>query len=483
MGTMKLREPGTGELGSAAVGVDGAGRSAEATGADQEVAARPAVSRADAERCLALLGDTLSQMSQQGVQLHRRVEELSTLFDLSTLLAGQGELRNVLDTVVRNLVQVMDVNAAAIRLVDKASEEMRIEAVHNLSPSYLNKGTILLSRSPMDQSALRGEVVEVRDMANDPRVLYPEDARREGLASILSTGMIYRGKPIGVMRVYTAHPRKFTNNEKNLLRAIAQLAAAAIRNAQLDAERQESQRIQRQVQLAADVQRRLLPQTTPECPPFEVAGRYEPCFELGGDFYDFIPLQDSLGVLLGDVVGKGVAASLLMASVRASFRAHVEDIYDIDEVMAQVNNAMTRDSRDNEFATVFYGTLDRRTLRLTYCSAGHEPGLLVRNGEVRELNRGGMALGIDASQTYNKALVDLAPGDALILYSDGITDASNFAGERFGRHRVRQAAAAVADGSANDIVNHLLWEMRRFVGLNRRPDDVTLVAVKVASDA
>jgi len=119
------------------------------------------------------------------------------------------------------------------------------------------------------------------------------------------------------------------------------------------------------------------------------------------------------------------------------------------------------------------------TRRLTYCSAGHEPALLLRDGQFIELSVGGIPLGIDAAQRYEKGLIDLSPGDVLLLYTDGVTDASSFEGRKFGRERVRQAVLAASSGGARDIVNHVLWETRRYVGLNYRPDDMTLVAVKV----
>lgn len=453
---------------------DGAG--SESAAAVAEV--KPA-KQADAVRLMYLLADTLAQMCRQGMALQDRLEELTTLAELSTLLAGRRDLNHVLNAVVSSIVDLMGVKAAAIRLLDDTGKELRVAAVHNLSQEYLNKGQILLEKSLADQAALSGEVVYVQDMKSDPRVLYPEDARREGIASILSAGMVYRGKPIGVLRIYTATPQEFTPEQRHFLQAVANLAAAAIRNAQLDAERLQHLRVQRQVELAADVQRRLLPQSAPVCPPYEVAGRYAPCFELGGDFYDFIPLDSSLGIVIGDVVGKGVAASLLMASVRASLRAHVEDVYDLDEVMVRVNHALCRDTRDHEFATVFYGTFDCNTLRLTYCSAGHEPALLLRGGQFTELSVGGLPLGVEMTATYEKGLLELEPGDLLVLTTDGVSDASNFSGEKFGRQRMRDAILEMADEPPRQIVNHVLWQVRRFVGLNYRPDDMTLVAVKV----
>jgi serine phosphatase RsbU (regulator of sigma subunit) len=317
-------------------------------------------------------------------------------------------------------------------------------------------------------------------MATDPRALYPEDARRENLASFLVAGMAYRGQAIGVLRAYSSEIREFTDDEKNVLHAVAQLAAAAVHSAQQVKAQSEGRRIQRQVKLAADVQRQMLPESDPSGPKYEIAGLYDPCFELGGDFYDFIELEDhNVGIILGDVVGKGVGASLLMASVRASLRAHAEDVYDLDDVMSRVNRALYRDTLDSQFATVFYGTIDTKTLRLTYSSAGHEPSFLWRDGQITELQTGGMALGIDPTQAFDKGIEHLRPGDILLFYSDGVTDAFHFSGERFGRERLEAALNASCHMSAREIGNHVLWEVRRFMGLNDQTDDMTLVVVKI----
>jgi sigma-B regulation protein RsbU (phosphoserine phosphatase) len=469
VGTILIRERAAEAVGA------GAGVGYGEAGEGEGFTAR----QADAVQFMRLVADAIAQMCRQGLQLSHQVREMTTLTEVTRLLSGKRDLRSVLQTVARTVAQVMDVKAAAIRLLDESGETLSLAAVWNLSDEYLAKGPILLSRSVLDQEALAKGVEYVADMATDPRTLYPEDARREGLASILYAGMTYHGEPIGVMRIYTDQPRAFSDSEKSLLRAVAQASAGSIRSAKLYDGWQEQMRIQRQVELAADVQRRLLPARAPECPPFQVAGRCEPCYELGGDFFDFIPLVSSIGVVIGDVSGKGVAASLLMASVRASLRAHVQDVYDLDEVMKRVNAALTRDTRDDEFATVFYGTFDQRNRRLTYCSAGHDPALLLRGGQFIDLNTGGMVLGIDPQQAYEKGVIDLHEGDVLLMYTDGIPDAMNFSGEKFGRDRIRAAMIEAADQPAASIVNHVLWRVRGFTGLNHPPDDKTIVVVKV----
>jgi sigma-B regulation protein RsbU (phosphoserine phosphatase) len=236
----------------------------------------------------------------------------------------------------------------------------------------------------------------------------------------------------------------------------------------------------------------MLPRKVPSIAGLEMAARYTPSFELGGDFYDFIDLNGHLGVVVGDVVGKGIAAALLMSSVRSSLRAHVQEVYDLDEVVSRVNMALCQDTRDNEFASLWYGVINPQTLRLTYCSAGHEPPLVIRPpkgrpagpADITELFVGGMVVGIDPTQTYQRAVYDLRPGDLVIAYTDGLVDATNFATARFGKARVRAAVLNAVNEipgcTAAQMVERILWEVRQFAGLSPRPDDLTLLAVRVS---
>ena len=428
-----------------------------------------------------LMADMISRLCEQGQALSVQLAESQTLYRLSTLMAGQRTLKHILATLAKEITQTMQAKACTIKLLNEDTGMLETAGTFGLSDEYLSTKT---ASSPenfgkIDIASMEGEVVYVEDMCQDPRVLYPEDGCREGLASILSAGMVYRGKTIGVIRVYTGTIQQFSQAHHHLLKALGQLAAAAIWNAELDSFRRNSEHIARQVELAVDVQRTLLPQDVPEYESLEVAGRYEPSFELSGDFYDFIPLESSLGVVVGDVVGKGVAAGLLMASVRASLRAHIEDIYDIDEVMRRVNVAMHRDTSDFQFTTVFYCAIHTKTKRMTYSSAGHDPGFLIRNGEIRELRSSGLPLGIDAKSTYELVLIDLEPDDIVLLYTDGVSDAENFDKQRFTRDRIKQSVLRYTDMTAKQIVDNVYWDVNRFIGLNKRSDDMTLVAIRI----
>ena len=231
--------------------------------------------------------------------------------------------------------------------------------------------------------------------------------------------------------------------------------------------------------MAADVQRRMIPKTPPAVPGIELAAVYVPLFTLGGDLYDFIPLPyDNLGLVIADVSGKGVPASLIMASVRAALRAQVDNLYYLDEVLRRLNTMLWRDNVASDFVTLFYGVLDARNRRLTYCNAGHPPPLLLREDKIIELATDNMVLGVDPEEPYTQSILDLKSDDLLLLYTDGVYDAANFKQERFGRERIKQAFLK-GGPSAEVVAQHVLWEMRRFAGLTDRTDDVTMIVAKV----
>jgi len=457
------------------------------------------------ERTLRLLGSAAIELCEREFDSRDRIKELSALFKLSSLLTRAPGMERVLAAVLDTALDTLELDCGSIVLMpdDDDAEtvsgnneaDLVLMAARGLTSEWLADPRPLSKDRVFDRLALQGDVVVSTDLARDERVNEPERLKGERLGAAIHAGMVFKGRPVGVIRLYSRTPREFEVAEQQVLRSIAQQAAVAVQQARLLKIEQEEQRIQRQIQLAADVQRRMLPRTVPNIKGLDVAARYIPSFELGGDFYDFIDLAGHFGLVVGDVVGKGVAAALLMSSVRASLRAHAEGVYDLDNVVAKVNTALCRDTLDNEFATLWYGVIDPNTLRLTYCSAGHEPPLVVRvpthrapgGADIDELTVGGMVVGIDRSQRYQRAVYDLQPGDVLIAYTDGMTDQTNFRKEKFGKKRLRQAIldtlAAEPEASAASIAERLLWHLRQFAGLAPRADDETLVVVRVARRA
>ncbi len=448
--------------------------------------------RALVERLSTLLATTVAEVCERAVSQRRRAEELQALYRLSSMLVGAVSVDGMLSAGLELALETLGMDAGVVRLLSEESDTLELRASSGLEKQDSRLFVDREEYHAIDRAALSGEVVCIEPGRRGGEVEINPVLRERGFEGLISTGLNFRGRALGVLCLYGKHARRFSSAERGLLQSISQHLAAALANARLLEVEAEAARVNDQVRLAADVQRRMLPEAPPEHPRLDIAARFTPCFELGGDFYDFFDAGGGhLGLVVADVVGKGVAAALLMSHVRATLRAHALNVYNIDEVISHTNRALARDTLSNEFATLFYGVIDPDNLRFTYCNAGHEPPFVVHRPDGRApshsclsvLDAGGMVLGVDEGQRYQLASCDLAPGDILFAYTDGLAEAMNFERERFGTPRVRRAVLDILnerpDASAKLIAHHAHWEMRRFAGLNKRFDDTTIVAIRV----
>lgn len=434
---------------------------------------------ADIQRFADVLAELLGRLYGQAKRISRQLVDLQTVHDLSQLLSGTVDLQSILDRTVHRVVEVMQVKACAIRLLNVETGELVIKAVANLSDAYLNKGAVLLQNSPIDAAAFRGESVYMEDVPTDPRIRYPANALQEGLVSGLCVSLTYRGQTIGVIRVYTGRKHVFDDSETSLLRSISSQAAAAIIHSRLFEQQTKSERVRRQMETAGQVQRRMLPRCPPPRDGFEFAAVYDPSLAIGGDFYDFIDLPDGdLGLCIADVSGKGIPAALFMASIRSTLRAYAPTSDDVTRIIRHVNRQMCNDTLIGEFTTLFYGVLSRTDRTLNYCNAGHQAPLILRRDGFIDLRAGGMAIGIRPNETYERERVVLSEGDLLIMTTDGVTDAMNFEGQSYGSERLLASIWKHRRLDAAQLVQQLQWDVRRFVGLADQADDITIVVVK-----
>lgn len=424
------------------------------------------------------------ELNQSLVRLDRKVRRLnsglSSVYETTALLTGPMELQQVLEIVVRTIAQSLGVDGAGLRLLDEGTGELVLKATYGLSEEYKNKGLVTAGESELNERALRGEAIIVKDMRSDKQFQrHHEAVIKEGVISSLSIGLMYKNKGIGILRLYSKKQRRYTKEDISLAQIVASQSAAAIVNARLYEEALESERMARQLRLAGVVQRHLIPQKPPEIEGLELAGLYVPCYEVGGDFYDLIPLgEDRLVMLIGDIMGKGLPASLAMASVRSSLRAFAEVVDSVEELVVRTNKMFCHDNASGEFATLFCGILDPSSNILTYCNCGHEPPILIQGTKITDLSHGGMVLGVDEQAQYESRQVRLGEDDMLILYTDGLADAFNFERQSFGRDRIIQAALASKEMSAQQAVKNILWTMRKFAGLTERCDDTAIVVLK-----
>jgi phosphoserine phosphatase RsbU/P len=252
---------------------------------------------------------------------------------------------------------------------------------------------------------------------------------------------------------------------------------------------QERRRLERELDFARRIQLNLMPATPPQPEGWEIATRYRAARLVGGDFYDAFELPGpagagvQVGLVIADVTGKGLTAALMMAFTRAVHRAAAYNGTGPADALDRTNRVLVRDARTGLFVSAIGAVLDPVRGRLTYASAGHEPPLLARGSGagVEELPAGGRLLGLMEPAASAEQQVDLAPGDLVVLYTDGTTDAVDPAGSRFGADRLRMAVEDARGASAQDAVASLLASVDRFAGTAEPADDLTLVAIRRAS--
>jgi len=428
----------------------------------------------------------------------RKLEREEQIYQLTTLVAGRFSLQEVLDKLTEAAVKITGVKACSIRLLDEESDQMQMRSTYGLSEEYRNKGAVRKDDAVI-KAAFAGEAVIIDDMRVDDRIQYKEAAAKEGLVSQLTVSMEFRGKPIGVLRLYSPKPKHFGKEDIVLARAVASQCAVAITNARLYAEAIEGSRIAEQMRLAGVIQRRMIPEKPPRVPGLDVAATYIPCFDVGGDFYDFYEIGDGqLVIMIADVAGKGIPAAIMMGCFKGSISAYIDTARStgdelhakagteqqkvvIRKIINRLNKMACRECRNGEFITLFYAVIDTKTRTLTYCSCGHEPAMLIRQGDVTDLEKGGLVLGVIPESEYEIETVELKDGDCLLFYTDGLVDAANFDGQLWGRERLIQAAKMFCDCPAEQMVKNILGYRRRFVGLAKQTDDTTMVVVKIGS--
>jgi len=296
---------------------------------------------------------------------------------------------------------------------------------------------------------------------------------------MLCVALRTKERVIGTIRVYTSEPHEFGPEEVSLFRAIANQAAAAIENAALYEEALRAQAFDKELAAAAQIQHHLMPKECPSLPGFDIARRYVPFGVVGGDLYDFVPIQNQhLGIVIADVAGKGVPAAILMAATRAALRGHIETVYAARDIIAKTNKVLCRDIAQDQFVTLFYGALDTVARRFTYCNAGHIPPLIFRDGQHCELTEGGLVLGVDPEAAYEERQFVLRTGDVLVFYTDGLTETRNPEGETFGRRRLVQAVSGHLGESAEAILDRVWHASREFARGTAPRDDFTIIVLK-----
>ena len=286
-------------------------------------------------------------------------------------------------------------------------------------------------------------------------------------------------RPIGVLYLDSREKGQLMSSAaRSALEAVAGEAASAIESARLYREATEKARMERELLLAAEIQRALLPEAMQSGPYFDVAAASIPCRSIGGDFFDYFNLADErFGFTLGDVAGKGPPAALLTAMIQGAFAAQVTSTGSPAALMGHINRTLIRRAIQSRFVTVMYGVLDADG-RLTYSNAGHNPPILIGRNGVRRLETGGLILGLFPHAAYEEETLQLEDGDTLIVFSDGVTEALNGAGDEFGEERLLPCVSESCGLPTEMLLDKILATVRMFAASAAQNDDVTALVLR-----
>jgi sigma-B regulation protein RsbU (phosphoserine phosphatase) len=435
---------------------------------------------------IAASAGTAIENSRLYLETENRLRTLNLLHRISQEITATLDLERVLTVTTQAVKELLDANAASIMTVEGA------ELVFRVSVGGENVVAAKPFRVPLGHG-IAGWVVEnkqpalVNDAQNDPRFFVTMD-KQTGFKTeaLIAVPLIVNENAIGVIEVFNK-PGGFTQSDLELLGTFSSSAAFAIENARLYKVAVDKGRMERELQMARQVQASLLPQGTPQIPGWELAAHWLPAREVAGDYYDFVPLEGPAlgtgprtGIVVADVADKGMPAALFMVDVRATLRASMYAAPSPVDGIAHTNALVSADAPDGMFVTLFYAQIDAGSNEFTYVNGGHNPPFLVKSGgrDFEVLSRTGVALGVDPALVYTQKTVALDPGDYLVLYTDGVTDALNAAGQEYGLDRLQRAVLAADGHSAQEIVRALDTELRAFIGGTNPFDDVTLLVLK-----
>lgn len=459
-------------------------------------------------------GTPVSALKELVARLHREQHKIQDLLSsLGFALRSFNNLNQFLELIPLMAARVTDADGGALILF-KPNGQIRLEQLHCQESQICNNIRKAI------ETVTRQVTVTMGEGGTDPTEPVPLELVQASLdeqvsqclgqdVQLFGTPILIKNTERGRLYVFSHDPEySWTSTRQKLVRLVADQTAVAIANDELTVELRKKERLDRELEIGAEIQLRLLPRQCPLIEGVELAALCKTANRVGGDYYDFIPANyDQLrpkkpdttevtdckraflpwSVVIGDVMGKGVPAGLIMTMTRGMLRAEVLNRHTPARILQHLNRVMYADlENSHRFVTLFYSEYDPQTRILSYSNAAHNPPLLWKSstGSIQRLDTNGMLIGLEADSKYEDAQVELAPGDTIIYYTDGFTDAANQNGDRFDEEnliRSFQWACEHCSGSQK-ILEYLFDQVQQFIGsTNRNGDDMTLVVMQVKS--
>ena len=413
-------------------------------------------------------------------------DHLATLYRISLAFSSSLDLDEVLDRVMDEVIATTRAERGFLMLREP-SGVLAFRVARGMDQHGIDAPEFQVSRSVVERVAANGQPTLTSDAQTDSWLGGRTSVRILGLRAILCVPLQLKGSTLGVIYVDNRlQVGIFSPKDLDLLTGIASSAAIAIENARLYAIAVDRGRLERELQMAREVQNNLIPRQMPTLAGWEFAAAWRPAREVSGDFYDFVAQDDGrLGIVVADVTDKGMPAALFMAHTRSVLRASVTSRPTAADAVTAANRLVSADSANGMFVTLCYVEIGSGSGQTTWVNAGHNPPMLYRPRArgFSELGRHGLPLGIDGEAHYGQGTESLEAGDFIVLYTDGLTEGADSSGDEFGVTRARKAVLQLTDAPAGEILTGLLEAHAEFLGTAAPSDDVTVVVLRRVASA
>lgn len=430
--------------------------------------------------------ETQEQSTADVERLNSVITKLRLLLDITKKISRSLNLEEVLNLMMDTLSSVLPYDAAGIYLIQctdkKVKEEQdnpcifRTEIVRGYDIDDLRELKLKMGEGIIGRVAQTQEPYISYDVQNDPYYVNArKQTRSEMVAPIISNEQV-----IGVFDLESDKLNAYDEDDLQVLMLLASQVAIIIEKVELHEQLIKKKRLEGQLEVARQVQLELLPPNDPYLPGYEISAYNYPTEEVSGDYYDWVRIyNDQLGIVIADVSGKGIPAALIMAFLRASLRAAAQVGYAPHVSLSKVNYLLWESTEHHQFVTAFFGMLDATNHTLSYANAGHNPPLLIdEEGNAQFMEKGGVPLGIFEDSRFYEYYVQVEPGQTLVLYTDGLTEAQNENGEEYGNKRLVECVRNGKDLSAREMIEFIRQDMIKFSATQGITDDVTLFIIK-----
>lgn len=408
----------------------------------------------------------INELQKVNRQLDSRVQRLSSLFELSKEFGSFAESFRVVKLLVFSVLGQFLIQKYAVILLENDEADILDSKFDNEKLlSLIKKYELQKITDSIKKSVLMEKLSELYELGIELIVPMQLQSRTRGLILLGSR----------------AGNRDFQNSDIEYIYSIGNLAIISLENNRLFLEALEKQKMEEDLLIARDIQRNLLPSTLPEYDKYDIAALNVSSKQVGGDYYDVIPIDDEkFFIAIADVSGKGVSASLMMANIQAFLQVICRQDLKIDKATAMINDLVTANSSEGRFITFFWGYINTKKNTLTYVNAGHNPPYIIRGDKIIKLSQGGMIFGVMKTIVpYIFEEVELMKDDVIILYTDGVSEALNLEFEEYSEEKLEKVAKSLVNKSANEILNGIKEDVQIFTQGNLQSDDITMIVIKV----